>query len=324
MRDSERIVMISINDRCPLRCRHCSVGYGEENKGSNLTISEDKLIEIIKAVDPAVYTWVLLTGGEPSLAPHLVKTAIEMCHRKGLRTTVTSSPVWAETDSKVKIFLEKVSGLDCIYLSFDAFHLEQIPLEQYERAATMSAQAGIQPLFMIGHHSEEEKQRLFEMVAPLGFQVGYTNLLPVGNAKDLNIFEGQGISLEFPEDFDRLKRTCMAGNPFVDLSGKMFLCCWSAGVANPPFLGTAQSGLEYFMQFLELEAAGFYSEIKVKGIISSLPCSVKRNLITRTKGLTFLNECHFCMWLMDDNDGRTWLEIFETTAELEAWELKND
>src|SRR5207244_13279539 len=62
-----RTVVINLNNRCPLRCRHCALGFSKEYKGTDSPISPAELEDIISSVDPQVSPTILFAGGEPSL-----------------------------------------------------------------------------------------------------------------------------------------------------------------------------------------------------------------------------------------------------------------
>ena len=63
---NSRSVTLLLNDRCPLRCAHCTVGYSEKKSGSDQKLSAGQIELLIGELDAAVYSMVVLAGGECS------------------------------------------------------------------------------------------------------------------------------------------------------------------------------------------------------------------------------------------------------------------
>ena len=137
-----RFLTVLINERCPLKCRHCSIGFSETNKGSGHRVAPEDLVQIIRDVDPKVYDVVLFAGGEPALDPALVRLGIDTCKDAGLGAAMVTAPIWASTQASAKRFLDKVEGLSQLMLSYDYYHLEFLKYSHYENAAREAAARG--------------------------------------------------------------------------------------------------------------------------------------------------------------------------------------
>jgi MoaA/NifB/PqqE/SkfB family radical SAM enzyme len=114
-----RLVTILINERCPLRCKHCSLGFSESYRGTGYRIQSDDLTHMIESIDPKIYRMVLFAGGEPSLDPDLVKIGIDVCNRVGLNGAMVTAPIWAGSEAAATRFLDKLDGLAYLILSYD-------------------------------------------------------------------------------------------------------------------------------------------------------------------------------------------------------------
>src|SRR5207253_2894387 len=122
------------NNRCPLRCRHCSVGFSDQYKGNDQRIDADELIDLITAIDPGIYDMVLFAGGEPSLEVALLRIGIAACKTRFLRSAIVTAPIWAVNEEAAKRFVDSVPGLNQIILSYDKYHLEFLKVAHYEMA----------------------------------------------------------------------------------------------------------------------------------------------------------------------------------------------
>jgi MoaA/NifB/PqqE/SkfB family radical SAM enzyme len=302
-----RFLTVMINERCPLKCRHCSVGFSEANKGTGFRITPEDLVHIIKSIDTKTYQAVLFAGGEPSLDPPLVKLGIDTCRDAGLDTAMVTAPIWASTEASAKRFLDKVEGLSQLMLSYDYYHLEFLKYSHYENAAREAAARGMFVVLHITYSQEEEKLALIDSVASIRslVYVDPMRTVPVGNAAEPGRVEMEFVTVNTVKDLDALSRRCVLGNTLVDARLDVHGCCWSnLGEASPfSFYGKSQGLAD---KLKEMEASLIFQSVRRKGFLDSLSSEGRAALVERVKGQQFCNECHICIAAMKKGSDEVW------------------
>ncbi|MEX0600272.1 MAG: radical SAM protein [Rhodothermales bacterium] len=296
-----RTVSININKRCPLKCKHCSIGFSEDFKGEDLHLTQEDLAGLIRSVDPDVYDVILMAGGEPSLSPHLIRAGIEACDEAGLLSAIVSAPVWASRMASADRFLDRVKGLDLLILSYDAYHLEFLTLEHYRHAAMSAVQHGIKLVFEIAYTREEEKESLITQLG--GMKVLATHIYPmrtvsVGNAVH-SVLDAEEVTVQDAADLDRIPRGCVLGNVFIDDDAALHGCCWSTAVEASPFSVPATDGAASLPEaFNRLEASPLFQKMRRRGFLDGLTEEGRRAVAREVEGERYATECDLCMRMM--------------------------
>jgi organic radical activating enzyme len=302
-----RVVTVIINERCPLKCRHCSIGFSETNKGSGYRISPDALVHIIRGIDTSIYDLVLFAGGEPSLDPPLIRLGIDTCKAAGLGAAMVTAPVWASTDASTKRMLDKVSGLSRLILSYDYYHLEFLKYSQYENAAREAAARGMLVDLHITYSKEDEKQSLIDSVESIRSLV-YIDLyrtVPIGNAAEPGGVDIEYVTVNSVEDLDAIPRGCLVGHPLVDAKFGVHGCCWSSLGEDSPFsFVDDKTGL--LEKFRKMEASPVFQAVRKNGFLDSLSLEGREALVERVRGQRFCNECHICIAAMKKGSEEIW------------------
>jgi organic radical activating enzyme len=303
-----RVVTILVNERCPLRCRHCSVGFSETNHGTNYRIGRDVLSSMIAAIDRTVYCGVVFAGGEPSLDPELVKLGIDLCKQAGLAAGMVSAPVWAATDVTAKRLLEKVNGLNWLFLSYDAYHLEFLDFKHYETATRSAVKQGVSVTFHLTYSCQSERESLLNSLAPIRHlvDVNAASIVPVGNAQKEVDREKKGITIQSIQDFDALPRGCMAGNVLVDSKFAVHGCCWAATRESSP-LSFADQDSRLVERFHKMEAnLAFRAILQKGGFLGAMSAKAREVLLSKVKGRSFVSECDLCLAVMGTEFAEIW------------------
>jgi organic radical activating enzyme len=312
-----RVVTIIINERCPLKCRHCSIGFSETNRGSGYRITPEKLVQIVEGIDTKTYNVVLFAGGEPSLDPALIKLGIDTCKRTGLAAAMVTAPIWASTEASTKRLLDKVDGLTRLILSYDYYHLEFLKYHQYENAAREAAARGMLVDLHISYSMEEEKKALIDSIESIRnlVYVDPMRTVPVGNAAEPGKVQMDLVTINSVEDLDLIPRGCLLGHPLVDAKMGVHGCCWSSLGEESPFSRTAQSdGLRE--TFRSLETSPVFQAVRNHGFLDSLSDEGRQELVTRVKGQSFCNECHICVASMKKGWNRVWEQCIPAAQEV--------
>jgi MoaA/NifB/PqqE/SkfB family radical SAM enzyme len=159
-----RTVTINVNERCPLRCRHCSIGFSQAYLGSNRKLRPDEVRRLISAIDTKVYDMLLLAGGEPSLDVPVLRVAIDACKAAGLLSAIVTAPIWAAKESAAEKFLTRIAGVDLLILSYDRYHLEFLDVAHYDVAVRTAVRRGTRVHLHITHSADENPREPSEPV----------------------------------------------------------------------------------------------------------------------------------------------------------------
>jgi organic radical activating enzyme len=232
-----RTATLNVNRRCPLRCRHCSVGFSEHRPVDNRKVSLDEIEHIVGALDPSVYDMLLLAGGEPSLDVPLLRKSIDSCRARGLLSAIVTAPIWATKQSTAERFISQIAGLDLLILSYDRYHLEFLDAANYETAVKAAVKGKIAVNLHISHVGDDEPEELLRQVAEIRplVKISTAQVVPVGNAAGDADLAMESVPIRTDEDLERLPRSCVLGNVLIEEHRAVHGCCWSTTVPGSPF-----------------------------------------------------------------------------------------
>lgn len=308
---NNRLVSVQINDRCPLRCKHCCIGYSSEFKGSGWRIKEEDLIDIILSVDPKVYRGVSFAGGEPTLEPGLLRTGVTACRVRGLMSSIVTAPVWAQNPESADKFLTAIGGIGQVVLSYDYYHLEFLKVSHYENAVRAAVKHNVRACVNICYTEEAEKEQLIDTLSALKgmVTVGSTQTVPVGNAAKNGIGHiSEGVTVQKVEDLEKISRGCVLGHTLIGQNDRaVHGCCWSNTVPDAPF--SVSLGTGKWAEALDgLEKRTVFQAVRKKGFLNSLSPQGQAEVVRRMSGRSFANECDICIACMREPDATFWNE----------------
>ncbi len=117
-------VYLTITRRCPLSCAHCSTN-------STMTSEEhspEVFLNFARSFSSADHPhFILVTGGEPLLLPHLVQELTQIAHRVGTKVAVGSGMFFANMSSPPKNIMDAIDSADHFIVSLDTFHDREVP-----------------------------------------------------------------------------------------------------------------------------------------------------------------------------------------------------
>lgn len=121
------VINIELTDRCPLNCPYC---YKELENSINLDFSV--LSKALHEFSANGGKYVLLSGGEPLLYPHLLE-AIQLCNKLGLKTSISTSGFEIDESYLNNLFR---SGLNTLYISLNSHdpEINSLSRDGYEYA----------------------------------------------------------------------------------------------------------------------------------------------------------------------------------------------
>lgn len=309
--DTLRSISININRRCPLKCKHCSLGFSDSFEGDEIATTPEDLDRMIKSVDTDIYKMILLAGGEPSLSPHLIRSGIAACKEMELLSAIVTAPIWAPTAKTAAQFLTKIPGLDILILSYDDYHLEFLKLDHYRHAVLEAVKRGIRIVLQIAYTEEEEKEVLIQSLGGLktfAFQINPMRTVMIGNALDTK-FAVDEIEVNDVSALERIPRGCVLGNVFIDENFGLHGCCWSTASEMSPFSIVPDKGLSSLgSSFSQLEASQVFQSVRKNGFLDSLTDTGRQMVVDAVSGERFTSECDLCMRIMKKDTQHIWDE----------------
>lgn len=296
-----RTFSIMLTRSCPLRCEHCSLGDGLDPGGVVSAFREDELREMILGLDPAAYTLVTLTGGEPTLFPALIEVAARACREVGLKSMVTTSPVWARTAATARRTARRLRAVDMVVLSYDSHHLHQLGAERYDNAVEACRDAGVRLAFNLCFGDDEEREELLAGVARWArhpAEVACHATVPYTDGAAAAGVVAAGRPIRSAADLAALDRSCTYGDPIVDSELALDLCCWSKTVDRSPLRVACSSPREVTSLAARLEQDADFAAVRSGGFLDSLSAEDGEEIARNALGRAFVNECHLCTTLM--------------------------
>jgi pyruvate-formate lyase-activating enzyme len=321
---------ILLNDRCPLKCTHCSIGYSDTYAGTRATFEEDQLTELVDAFVNDGFDLIAFTGGEPTLVPRLLRIGLKAAQERGVRSVVVTAPVWAKSLAAAEKFLTGLPHLDVVVLSYDRHHLAFLTIEHYTNAVTALHAVGATATFNVCYSRGEERaelhaslQRIYPDLQALpknlsgvstqlnmsweqarnlmrmrlskGPFVNFERILPVGNGTSLPEVFSEAVTLESIEDFDRIERSCNVGNNVaVDTKFNLHACCWAPIIPGSPLSFERDPAAAFAASLNKMDSDERVCGLKQNGLIGSLTADEKERLLVSMRGKPIINECHLC------------------------------
>ena len=143
---------ILVTDRCPVGCRFCL--YSCVPEGSDMPTAT--ITAVAQAYRDARVPKVRILGGEPFISLEMALNsfrAVASVYPADDIQVVTSGH-WGGTDYLTASRLDPVAqaGLKHLLLSFDTFHIERFPVDNYERILKRAASLGLEAVLSI-HYS---------------------------------------------------------------------------------------------------------------------------------------------------------------------------
>lgn len=306
MSDSSRSLTIIINDRCPLRCRHCCFSRKYKHTAK---LTKNELREVIRtAVSTEIFEKIIFTGGEPSLVPNLLSAGIQECQSGGVQCAVLTAPIWAKNLDSARHFLAKLPMFDTLILSCDRYHLELLDIIHYQNAISTARERGIKVYMISSYSVQEERLELLKEISHLLDQIqgiAFQSILPIGDAAAAkNIIPFTGTRIENSMDLYRLNRSCTIGSSVITPEKEVNACCWAAYIDGSPFRYNGQYNLKDAFDAMENDYS--FSGFIDTGLLGHLSEEGAEIVTEAVKGMTFVNECHLCLYLMSEPNRGIW------------------
>ena len=184
---------ISVTDRCNFRCRYCMPAAGLEWLPKSDILSYEEIAQVVGELAPLGLRRLRITGGEPTLRPHLellvgMLRSIPGIEDISLSTNGVRLPELAGSFRK--------AGLDRVNMSADSLRPDRI--RQISRrnidfdpiaAATAAEQAGLSPIkinvVVMRGINDDELRDFARLTIEREWHVRFIELMPVGEMREL-------------------------------------------------------------------------------------------------------------------------------------------
>ncbi|MFD4672441.1 radical SAM protein [Lentzea sp. NPDC058450] len=116
-------VLVTLTERCPLHCAHCSFAAGLRGRH----LDAEHLLRFVGTFDQRRPPQILmLTGGEPLLRPDLVTRTAYAANAAGTRTAVLTGAFFARGGDLPAPIRRAARAVDHFSLSLDVFHEQEV------------------------------------------------------------------------------------------------------------------------------------------------------------------------------------------------------
>ncbi len=185
---------VSLTDRCNLRCVYCMPADIQFAPPSHL-LQADELVRLVRVAASIGFDRVRLTGGEPTVHPHLVEIVRDIASIDGIQEI-------AMTTNALK--LEKLAhplarvGLKRVNISIDTLDAERFQkitrlgkVEHVWRGIRAAERAGLTPIklnaVIVRGYNEDDLIDLARLTIDHAWDMRFIEVMPLGNIADFQI-----------------------------------------------------------------------------------------------------------------------------------------
>jgi MoaA/NifB/PqqE/SkfB family radical SAM enzyme len=243
----------------------------------------------------------MVFGGEPMLFSDRAISIFEKAHQLNIpKIEMLTNGFWGKNKKKAEELATRLkrSGLNCLGISVDAFHLQFIPLEYPRNAAMAAVDAGIEQVTwnvaivepLNGRNKYDKKTaQILKVLEPVGIDAHIHKVLPVGRAaRNLRRYF-QREPLEGPCTADPILGNDLT-NPqsiTVEPSAEVDIC-WHLTIGNAREKPLSQIIHEY----------NWRENPIVRTLVEEGPIGLAKNakgINFRLQERRFINKCHLCI-----------------------------
>ncbi|GID90774.1 radical SAM protein [Amorphoplanes digitatis] len=222
-------VLITLTQRCPLRCAHCSTAStmaGAQPAAADLSA----LVDSFAQCPPGV---MMLTGGEPMLRPGLVLDLARRARAAGTRSAVLTGAFFAAADPPPARLLAAATAVDHFSVSIDAFHEREVRREHVYALLRRVLDAGT-PVSLHAVGGGPDDPYLAGLVARTRAVFGDAVPMLVNTVRAVGRAAAWAAARPPEPDPDRVLPCAMAAWPVVAADGAVLACCHQETVDRRP------------------------------------------------------------------------------------------
>jgi cyclic pyranopterin phosphate synthase len=178
---------ISLTDRCNFRCVYCMPASGMVFQPRDELLTDEELLRLIRVFANTGVTKIRLTGGEPTIRPHLIDLVREIKRTPGIEElSMTTNGLLL---SRIAYDL-KAAGLDRVNISFDTLDAEKFKLmtrggrlDLVWQGLEAAQDAGLTPIkinsVVLRGHNEHEVVDLAALTIDRPWQMRFLEIMPM-------------------------------------------------------------------------------------------------------------------------------------------------
>jgi len=294
-----RRLEFTLTTKCNSQCIHCQAEASPlRNDVMDVKDAHNYLDEAAAVSNIESF---MVFGGEPMLYPERAIAIFKKAHQLGIpKIEIITNGIWARNkeDAEKLAFKLKAAGLNGANVSVDAFHAQYIPVEYPQNAALALLKAGVEDLewnitilesVNAENEYDKETRQMLEKLEPIGIEVNFVKIMPVGRAVQ-NLYEFfQHEPLKGPCEGDPLsgeiltdpKSICIEPSGSVDV-------CWHLSIGNAKETPLSRMISEYGWQ--EYPTIRTLVEEGPMGLLGAFERSGRR-----FQAEQYVSKCHLCI-----------------------------
>lgn len=178
---------ISLTDRCNFRCLYCMPAIGMKFQPRDELLTDDELLRVVGMCAQVGFTKLRLTGGEPTIRPHMVDLVREMKAFPGIEeiSMTTNALLLSRMAADLK-----TAGLDRINVSLDTLNPERFKamtrggrLDLVWAGLEAADAVGLSPIkinaVVVKDQNEHEVGELAALTLDRPWQVRFLEIMPM-------------------------------------------------------------------------------------------------------------------------------------------------
>jgi cyclic pyranopterin phosphate synthase len=189
---------ISLTDRCNFRCVYCMPAVGMKFQPREELLSDEELLRIVRLCAELGFTKLRLTGGEPTVRPHITELVREMKSFPNIEeiSMTTNGLLLARLASDLRD-----SGLDRVNVSIDTLDPDRFKLmtrggrlDLVWQGIEAAEAAGLTPIklntVVVAGQNDDEVAQMAALTLDRPWQVRFLEIMPlegVGQVHDENL-----------------------------------------------------------------------------------------------------------------------------------------
>lgn len=227
---------ISLTDHCNLRCVYCMPEDMTFRPNAEL-MQDDEIVLLVRLFARLGFDKFRLTGGEPTVRPHLVEIVRQMKNTPGVRTiTMTTNGILLP---RLAASLAR-AGLDRVNISLDTLDPAKFQrlarwgnIEDVWEGIRTAEEAGLTPIklnaVIVRAYNEEDVVDLARLTMDHPWQVRFIEMMPFAGATELQLRQVVKADEMFSRIETALGKLEIANNGALDGEARLFRFSGAAG-----------------------------------------------------------------------------------------------
>jgi GTP 3',8-cyclase len=185
---------ISLTDRCNLRCVYCMPALGMKFAPREDLLTDDEILAVVRAAETIGFNKIRLTGGEPTIRPHVTELVREIAALPGIDdVTMTTNGLLLRRLAQPL----KDAGLNRVNISIDTLVPEKFTqitrggkIEKVWDGIQASEEAGLSPIklnaVVVRGQNDTEVADLAALTLEKPWQMRYIEVMPLEGVDEVH------------------------------------------------------------------------------------------------------------------------------------------